>query len=194
MYRYIALLRGINVGASGRIRMDALKRLMESAGFSRVVTYIQSGNVLFDSPLSETDAKETIERTLKDNANITTTAELRNTEEFFGIIRNCPFSQTEIEEAQAANKEGESFYVCLLPQAPSEQTLSQLVNAPAQDDRFIISGRTIYLLLRRSIRTSKLALRLQRLFPDMTARNWNTMKKLNELALLHNKQQMNHDV
>lgn len=186
MYRYVALLRGINVGASGRIRMDALKHLLEDAGFSRVVTYIQSGNVLFDSALSEEDAKETIERVLKDSSNITTTAVLRNTEEFFGIIRNCPFSQAEIDEAQSVNKEGESFYVCLLPHAPSEHVLNQLTSAPSQEDRYLVSGRTIYLLLKQSIRISKLALRLQKLFPDMTARNWNTMIKLGDLALQQN--------
>ena len=57
-HRYIALLRGINVGTSGRIRMDALKKLLEDVGFSRVSTYIQSGNVLFSSDLSEAAAKE----------------------------------------------------------------------------------------------------------------------------------------
>ena len=56
--RYIALLRGINVGTNGRIRMDALKQLMEQAGFSRVATFIQSGNVLFDSDLPESAVRE----------------------------------------------------------------------------------------------------------------------------------------
>ncbi|MEZ4628718.1 MAG: DUF1697 domain-containing protein [Eubacteriales bacterium] len=71
--RYIALLRGINVGKNGRIRMDALKQLLEQAGFSHVVTYIQSGNVLFDSDLAESNSKETIERALQDGANISST-------------------------------------------------------------------------------------------------------------------------
>jgi uncharacterized protein (DUF1697 family) len=47
---------------------------------------------------------------------------------------------------------------------------------------FVVLGRDIYLLLSQSIRTSKLAIRLQKLFPDMTVRNWNTITKLNELA------------
>ena len=186
MHSYIALLRGINVGTSGRIRMDALRKLLEDAGFSRVSTYIQSGNVLFSSDLSEAAAKDAIERALKDGANITTVAVLRSVEELAAIIAQCPFSAEEIAQAQEANQEGESFYVCLLPLEPSEDARKKLADLPAQDDRYHLSGRTVYLLLRQSIRNSKLALRLQRVFPDLTARNWNTMVQLNELARQQN--------
>ncbi len=179
---YLALLRGINVGTSGRIRMDALKRLLEEAGFRDVETYIQSGNVLFSSDSSQAAARETIERALKDGAAITTKAVLRTVQDMKAMIRNCPFSEYEIAEAQAKNTEGESFFVCLLPQEPDAQTLLKLSAVEAQDDVFVVLGRDIYLLLSQSIRTSKLAIRLQKLFPDMTVRNWNTITKLNELA------------
>ena len=69
-----------------------------------------------------------------------------------------------------------------MAQAPSEDARRKLADLPAQDDIYVLSGRTIYLLLRQSIRTSKLTQKLQRLFPDLTARNWNTMVQLNELA------------
>jgi len=180
--RYLALLRGINVGTSGRIRMDALKHLLEEARFCDVATYIQSGNVLFSSGNSEAAARETIERALKDGAAITTKAVLRTVQELEAMIRNCPFSAESIAEAQAKNTESESFYVCLLPQEPDAQTLLKLSAVEAQDDAFAVLGRDIYLLLGQSIRTSKLAIRLQKLFPDMTVRNWNTITKLNELA------------
>ena len=65
--RYLALLRGINVGGNNIIRMVDLKACFESMGFDRVVTYIQSGNVLFDS--SENDMEKltnTIENSLSD--------------------------------------------------------------------------------------------------------------------------------
>ena len=186
MQSYIALLRGINVGTNGRIRMDALRKLLEDAGFSRVSTYIQSGNVLLDSALSEQDAAEAIERAMKDGANITTVAVLRSVAEFAAIIEQCPFSAEEIAQAQAANQDGESFHVYLLPKETSADALKKLSNLPAQDDTYVLSGRTVYLLLRQSIRTSKLALKLQRAFPDATARNWNTMVQLNELARRQN--------
>lgn len=186
MQSYIALLRGINVGTNGRIRMDALRKLLEDAGFSRVSTYIQSGNVFLSSELPEQEAKLEIERALKDGANITTIAVLRSVAEFSAIISQCPFSAEEIAKAQEANQEGESFHVLLLPQAPSEDIRKKLADLPAQEDTYVLSGRTIYLLLQRSIRTSKLVLRLQRLFPDATARNWNTMVQLDKLAQQQN--------
>ena len=179
--RYVALLRGINVGTSGRIRMDALVLLLEEAGFAHVSTYIQSGNVLFDSPLSEADAKETIERALKDRA-ITTVAIVRTESELLQVIEDRPFSETEIVSAQQANTEGESLYVCLLPREPNEQELQKLHAIEPSDDLCSIAGRTVYLLLRQSIRVSKLAQRVQRIFPEMTVRNWNTMLKISELA------------
>jgi uncharacterized protein (DUF1697 family) len=181
--RYIALLRGINVGVYGRIRMDALKLLMEQAGFSRVATFIQSGNVLFDSDLSEQDARETIERALKDSAGITTTAVLRTLDELHRLVRDCPFTQEQIDAAQAANLEGESFHVCLLNEPPDAKALKKLESLEQGSDVYVLSGRTIYLLLKQSIRTSQLAIRLTRIFPNMTSRNWNTTTKLNELSL-----------
>ena len=180
--RYVGLLRGINVGTSGRIRMDTLKRLLEDAGFSQVSTYIQSGNVLFESLMSESPAREAIERALKDGANIATTALVRTAEALDGIIQRCPFSAEEIAAAEAENAEGESLYVCLLGREPDAKSLEKLHAVEAGKDAYAVHDRTIYLLLRQSIRSSKLAMRLQKIFPDMTVRNWNTMTKLQELS------------
>ena len=179
--RYLALLRGINVGTNGRIRMDALKRLLEEAGLTDVSTYIQSGNVLFCSDLPEFAAKAAIERALQGGASITTTAVLRTEQELAHILQNCPFSPEQIVHAQAANAEGESLYVCLLPQAPDASLRDSLAVLDAGSDAFAIIGREVYLLLSQSIRLSKLAQKLQKRLPDMTVRNWNTMEKLNEL-------------
>lgn len=180
--RYLALLRGINVGASGRIRMDALTRLLEDAGFREVVTYIQSGNVFFQSDLAEDSARATIERALKEGASITTTAIVRTAEELSQIIRDCPFPAQEIAHAQAINAEGESLYVCLLPKAVDEKTLETLSTIELGGDSYVVSEREIYLLLSQSIRNSKLAIRLQKLVPGMTVRNWNTIEKLLALS------------
>jgi len=182
--RYIALLRGINVGTSGRIRMNALKALMEQAGFSRVETYIQSGNVVLDSDLPEAAVKDAIEIALKNGANISTTAVLRTAEELHALLRGCPFSPERIERAQAVNTEGESFFVCLLPQEPDVQQREKLYKLEPSDDGYVLVGRDIYLLVSQSIRLSKLAIRLQKIFPEMTNRNWNTIRKLDDLSLL----------
>ncbi|MEZ4628719.1 MAG: hypothetical protein R2912_11800 [Eubacteriales bacterium] len=98
------------------------------------------------------------------------------------LIHNCPFSAEQIEQARAIHPESESFYVCLLPRVPDTLSLEKLNKIDPSGDMFAVSGRDIYLLLRQSIRESKLAIQLQRLFADMTVRNWNTMTKLDELS------------
>ena len=182
MTRYIAFLRGINVGAGNRIRMEDLRRLFEENGFSDVETYIQSGNVLFSSNFGESETSETIVRLLLECAKIKTTVVLRSFAELHALVSACPFSAEEIDLAQRENNEGESFHVALLPQSPAESVVAKLAEIPAEGDRFAVIGRDVYVLLRRSIRTSKLAIKLQKLLPEATVRNWNTITKLNELA------------
>ena len=182
MTRMIALVRGINVGAGTRIRMDALRRLFEDAGFTGVETYIQSGNVLFSTDAPESSVRDTISRILLEGAQIKTTAVLRSAEELAAILSNCPFSSEEIEAAQRDNTEGESFYIYLLPQAPTPEMLQKLAALPQESDRFTLVGRDVYLLLRQSVRNSKLAIKIQKVFPEATARNWNTIRQLHQLS------------
>ena len=182
MTRYIALLRGINIGTGNRIRMEELRRLFEEHGFSGVETYIQSGNVLFSSDRTEDEISDVIVRLVLERAQIKTTVVLRNSLELHSLVSACPFSAEEIDTAQRENTEGESFHVALLSHAPAESVVAKLNEIPVDGDRFVIVGRDVYVLLRRSIRNSKLAIKLQKLLPEATLRNWNTITKLNDLA------------
>ena len=67
MTKYIALLRGINVGGKNIIKMADLKTAFEQRGFQNVITYINSGNILFSSKLDETDIKCVCEKLLKED-------------------------------------------------------------------------------------------------------------------------------
>lgn len=69
MASFIALLRAVNVGGTGKLAMADLKTVCEAAGFRAVRTYIASGNVVFESEQSETDIKETLEDRLLAYAN-----------------------------------------------------------------------------------------------------------------------------
>ena len=181
MTRYLALLRGINVGAANRIRMEELRRVLEEAGLSHVTTYIQSGNVFFSTELMEDAARAHIESTLKSAAGIETVVVLHTKQTLGEAICSQPFTQEEIDSAQRANTEGESFHVGLLPFAPSSEAIRKLDSAAKEGDACVVSGQAVYLLISRSIRLSKLALRAQRLFPEATFRNWNTLVKLYDL-------------
>ena len=181
MQTYLALLRGVNVGASNRIKMEDLRKAMEADGFSCVETYIQSGNVLFDSAQEEQALTARLESLLQTTFGYSGAVVLRTKSELAGLIQSLPFSDAEIAAAEAENTDSEILHVCLFPALP-EEFANRLSKVDSGGDRFVISGRDVYLLLRRSIRLSKLAIALQKPADRGTARNWNTMTALHQMA------------
>ena len=180
MQTYLALLRGVNVGTANRIKMEDLRRLFEKIGCSRVETYIQSGNVLFDSPDSEAELVNKTETALLEGANIRTNVVIRSAEELRQAVANLPFSADEIAAATAKNTEGESLYVLFAAAPPKPESLTKVEKPGESEDEFRLVGRDAYLLLTQSIRNSKLAVRLQNALSPVTARNWNTTLQLLE--------------
>ena len=180
MQTYLALLRGVNVGTANRIKMEDLRRLFEKIGCSRVKTYIQSGNVLFDSPDSEAELVNKTETALLEGANIRTNVVIRSAEELRQAVANLLFSADEIAAATAKNTEGESLYVLFAAVPPKPEALSKVIKPGESGDEFRLVGRDAYLLLTQSIRNSKLAVRLQNALSPVTARNWNTTLQLLE--------------
>lgn len=179
---FIALLRGINVGGKNRIKMTDLKHMLESMGLIRVETYIQSGNVIFESNENEDALREKIECEIERNFGFPAVVVLRTAAELEQLIRDCPFSEEEVTQAELSNSEGESLYVSLLTRAPSQEKIEHLNTFRSEDDEYRIKNRDMYLLFRHSIRNSKLANNLQKLDAPATVRNWKTINKLQELA------------
>jgi uncharacterized protein (DUF1697 family) len=182
MIIYIALLRGINVGGKNMIKMADLKQMFEALGLCRVETYIQSGNIIFESEENEDTLRVMIENAITKLNGSSITVILRTDTELEQIIQDCPFSEEEIVDAELANIEGESLYVSLLPNAPLQEKIGRLNSFQSVNDKFHIKNRDIYLLLRHSIRNSKLANNLQKLEIPSTTRNWKTMNKLCSLV------------
>lgn len=179
---YIAFLRGINVGGKNVIKVADLKRTFESLGLNRVQTYIQSGNVLFESNEEEEPLHDRIERNLEALLHIPITVILRTAGELELPVKNLPFSEEEISRAESAAAGVESLYVALLERSPSQEECARLDAYGSQTDECRVIGREVFLLFHHSIRDSKLANNLHRLDMRMTVRNWKTMKKLVELA------------
>lgn len=178
---YIALLRGINVGGKNIIRMEALKGALEELGLQNVQTYIQSGNVLFASPLEEAALVSRIEVKIKDTFGFPVPVILRTGEALKSILANCPFSSE--EAARISSVTGvESLYAAFFAQAPPPELTAKLFALPADKDRYLLIGRDMYLLLSQSIRESKLAATLQKAPAPPTVRNMNTLEKLFALA------------
>jgi uncharacterized protein (DUF1697 family) len=178
---YIALLRGINVGGKNMIKMAGLKQMFEAMGLSRVQTYIQSGNVLFESNEDEKPLRKRIEHEIETVFGFTVSVILRTSEELNRIVANCPFSKEAVSEAEASAV-GESLYVSLLLEEPSQEAIERLGNFRSENDQFLMDGREVYLLFRHSIRKSKLVNNLQKLDVPSTIRNWKTINELVVLA------------
>lgn len=178
---YIALLRGINVGGKNKIKMADLKQSFEEIGLGRVQTYIQSGNVLFESDKEEESLRKSIEQKIEEVFGFKVSVVLRTSVEFEKIFQNCPFSEEEILKAESMSNT-ESLYAALLTQTPSKDATEQLNAYRTETDNFRINGREVYLLFHNSIRNSKLANNLHKLNVPATVRNWKTMVKLAELS------------
>lgn len=177
---HIAFLRGINVGGKNKIKMTDLREALEKLGLSNVQTYIQSGNVLFGSEEDEATLRQRIEQEIERAFGLTVHVVIRTSAELKQLVANLPFSDKQIAEAASAAA-GECLYVSMLQREPDAERVERL-KAVAFDDQFRVAGRDIYLLLRQSIRHSKLAARVEKLGVPTTTRNWNTIQKLSAMA------------
>lgn len=179
---FIAFIRGINVGGKNRIKMAELKHMLEASGLMGVETYIQSGNVIFESSEKGEILRKKIEDGLDKNFGISTLVILRTAGELEQLIQDCPFSKEEIEKAESLNSEGESMYVNLSVHAITQDTIEKLNGLKNTGEDFRIKNRDTYILLSHSIRNSKLANKLQKLDASSTMRNWKMLNKLIELV------------
>jgi uncharacterized protein (DUF1697 family) len=168
---YIALLRGINVGGKNMIKMSELKIMFETMGFGKVQTYINSGNVLFESEERAEQVRQRVEYEVRTVFGISVTVVLRTAAELERILADCPYKA----ESLLA---GESVQVTLLTEAPSQEKFDLLLDGKGDIDEFQINGQEIYFLFRQSILDSKLAKNNSKLGATATSRNLNTMNKL----------------
>ncbi|OGX61611.1 MAG: cytoplasmic protein [Paenibacillus sp. RIFOXYA1_FULL_44_5] len=172
---YIALLRGINVSGHNKIKMAELRGMLETLGLSRVQTYIQSGNILFESGEGRETLRIRIEDEIRTAFGLSITVVLRTAEELERIIADCPYGNI-------ALREGESVHVSVLTEAPPQKVIDLLADSERDNDEYRINGSEIYFLFRQSILDSKLGKKLQKLGNTVTTRNWTTINKLAALA------------
>ncbi|MCQ6560582.1 DUF1697 domain-containing protein [Paenibacillus mendelii] len=181
MTTYIALLRGINVGGKNKIKMADLREALGAVGLARVQTYIQSGNVLFESDEDEAVLRNRIEQMIEKEFGMPIKVMIRSSAELNKLVEVCPFSRKLIADAEAAS-ESESLYVAMLLEEPQAEKLEKLGAFSSQDEQFRVVGRDIYLLFHQSIRNSKLAVQVEKLGVPVTTRNWKTINKLVTLS------------
>ena len=165
--KYVALLRGINVGGTGLLPMKDLAALCEGLGLASVRTYIQSGNVIFESKLSEAKGKNLIERALEKRMGKKISVMLRSQDELQQILSANPFD----------DKEPARVGIHFLDSAPPADLLKKVV-APA-GEQVHIGVREVYVFYPIGMGQSKLKMQFD---GPATVRNVNTVAKLAELC------------
>ncbi|AWH86244.1 DUF1697 domain-containing protein [Flavobacterium album] len=180
MPAYLALLRGINVSGKKIIKMEDLRKLMESAGYGNVKTYIQSGNVIFSSvEKSKEKLAEAIEKLIEGQYGFDVSVFVVDKNDLDKAVDNNPFTEGKVPEEAGTKK----IYVTFLSEVPSEESMEKLRQAPIGDDVIALHENILYFRLAIGAADSKLSNNLieSKLKLKATTRNWNTTLKLLEM-------------
>jgi uncharacterized protein (DUF1697 family) len=174
----IALLRGINIGSKKRIKMDALRALIESLGYENPRTYVNSGNVVFDSGGRTTNLTiaAAIEHALRDQHGLDVPVVVRTGPEMADIVAANPFPQV------AATPK--LLHVSFLSETPEPTLVDALGDVERGHDEYRVVGPNVYLHYPHGLARATFMLNGfdRALKVASTSRNWNTVIKLAEMA------------
>ncbi len=175
---YIALLRGINVGGNNIIKMSDLKACFEDMGFRSVATYIQSGNIVFDSDHHKPETVEDIIRNgLYQNFSYNGTVVLISSEELKQVITNAP-------DGFGGDYDRYKYDVLYLKKPLT--ALEALEDIPVKegiDDAFAGPGVVYYRRSAEHLSKSRLnKLPSMPVYQHITIRNWKTSNKVLEMV------------
>lgn len=174
MPKYVAFLRGINVGGHN-VKMDHLRRLFEAQRFANVETFIASGNVVFDSPSRNAKTLEQkIESALREALGYEVATFIRSTNEVAAIAAYQPFAGAE------SNAGGDALYITFLADEPTHEAKRRVLALATPFDEFHFHGRELYWLCRKKISESEVswAALAKALGAGSTMRNSTTVRKL----------------
>ena len=188
MPRYVALLRGINVGRRNRVAMADLRQLAEALGHTEVATYIQSGNVLFTSPKTDCGLlADALEEAIAGNLTVRPAVVVLSRADLAQVIADNPFP----DEANPKCLHAIFRRLDLAPEAiAAVEGARQRARAKGSRDEAVPVGRALFLRTPDGLGRSELAAQLARagVPADGTARNWSTVTRL--LSLLDDSAQV----
>lgn len=167
MPRYIALLRAVNVGGTGKLPMADLRAICRDAGFTRVETYIASGNVIFESKGAASKVEAELEARLLAYVKKPIGVVLRTAAEMAAVLKANPFSKAEPKFT----------YAIFLDERPPRDALDHAVGQNDEEMRLV--DREIFVHYPSGMGRSKLRIPAAK---TGTARNMNTIAKLAEMA------------
>jgi len=166
--QYIGFIRGINVGGNKMLRMDALRATCESLGFTDIKTHLQSGNVIFNT--TKKNPASLLEKALDLDVRV--------------FVRTLPELERIIAGNPAEVRNPSLFLVMFLDDEPTRSARTALEAAHTGPEEIHFAGKELYLYYPNGAGRSKLtnALIERKLGMAGSARNWNTVTKLAEMA------------
>ncbi len=167
MTAYVALLRAVNVGGTGKLPMAELTAMCEAAGFAQVRTYIASGNVVFTSALSEAEVRETLETRLAAYAGKPVGVLVRTAAEMADTLARNPFAD------QPGNRVTAIFVDGPIPADAAEHARN------VREEQIRVGRRELFVFYGDGMADSRLIIPAAQ---AGTARNMNTVAKLAGMA------------
>ena len=169
MSRYVAMLRGINLGAHKRISMKQLEALVAGLGYTDVTTYLQSGNVVFTASGTADAIAGAVEGKIEKELGHDVAVIVRTAAQMAKIVKGNPF------DAKAA-------HVTFLADRPPAAKVKEPVTIATGADAFRVVGREVYLSTPNGYGRTKLnnAFWERRFQTVATTRNWNTVTALTQ--------------
>ncbi|MDQ2721365.1 MAG: DUF1697 domain-containing protein [Bacteroidota bacterium] len=179
MQTFVSILRGINVSGQKKMLMSDLKVLYEGLKFKDVITYIQSGNVIFKSEvkISDIELAKKIELSILKKYGFNVPVIIRSVQELTKAISINPFLKEK-------NINLEKLHITFLSEIPKKENVENINALNFSPDQFIIIGKEVFLYCPGGYGETKLSNNFfeKKLKVNATTRNWKTVNKLLELA------------
>lgn len=176
--KYLSLLRGINVGGNNKVAMKDLKKVFEDAGFTNVTTYINSGNIIFESPIKNvTEIVSIIETAIHKHFKFPVRVVVREAKTIKVVCDAIP-------EAWENDDEQKTDVLFLWNEYDKKDSLKLLAINSDVDTVIYNNGAIIWNVARKNYSKSGMNKFIgTELYKNMTARNVNTVRKLNKMVL-----------
>lgn len=175
MPRYVALLRGINVGGKKKVPMADLKKMLEASGYTNVKTLLNSGNAIFDAETaSRKKLKDEIERAIEKTFGFSAQTIIRSIDEIATLIKTHPFKGINVTPATR-------LYVTFMADAPVStlkipyESPDALYRILSVDDAHICS---VLIVSDTKNTTDAMKILEKEYGKNITTRNWNTVEKM----------------
>jgi uncharacterized protein (DUF1697 family) len=175
--RYVALLRGVNVGGANKVDMTALASAFEAAGMDSVHSYINSGNMIFATHVADRRRLEdSLRTTVRQATGLDIDLQLRDADELDAIVQALPSAWRNDDSMKCD-------IVFLHPDVDRAGILEELGPRPGIEDAIYVAGAVIWRVDRKDAARSRLTRMMGTpLYKRVTVRNCNTVRKLLDLV------------